>query len=228
MLLCTYTYRDRIYANKNSFQINGLCGMNIAAAILAGGKASRLGGLAKGNLIVHNHTTIIQHLLEIIKATDISPTIIVANDNDAYKNYGVKIVSDLWRDVGPLAGIASALNYYTQHQTQLDGILILPCDLPNITINEILQLIHTFYFHKKPIVFAATDENEWHPLCAVISCNEINRVSTILKIQQAITNHKYKIRQVWQEIGAEVVMFPHNKNFRNINTRADIKTAKQN
>jgi len=188
---------------------------NIAAAILSGGKASRLGGIAKGNLVVHNNKTIIQHLLDEIKISDIHDTIIVANEVAAYENYNVPIVADLWRDIGPLAGIASAVDYYIKKQPQYTAILILPCDLPNITSTEISKLVKAFYFYQKPIVFAATAENKLHPLCAVINCN------ILPQLKYAITKKHYKIRYIWHILGAATVIFQHKKNFHNINSDED-------
>lgn len=154
--------------------------LSLGAAILAGGQARRMGGIAKGNLLrcyTENHNeqgiTIMRRLLNEIVAAGIRQTVIVANDAAPYISYDVPIIPDLLRDVGPLAGIASALHYYDCaklhgfdfpiHVFATDdsnianlnncanfgcaAVLFVPCDLPNFSAGEINRLIHAHFSH---------------------------------------------------------------------------------
>lgn len=65
--------------------------MKIAGAILAGGKAKRLNGIAKGNIKINNKT-IITNLLKAFAQAGISDVIISANDFKPYKQYQKKLL----------------------------------------------------------------------------------------------------------------------------------------
>jgi molybdenum cofactor guanylyltransferase len=192
------------------------CSGHMVATILAGGRATRCGGLPKGNFICKDGNTIIQHLLDAIKTTGITNTTIVANDDAPYAKYGVPIIPDLWRDQGPLAGIISALKYFAQDDAA-SSLLILPCDLPNFTVTEIQKL--TTAYHEAanknalpaPLVFAATSSTEHHPLCAILSLH------LLPKLEQIFMSGERKIRTVWQSVGAQAVLFTDEKAFVNMN-----------
>jgi molybdopterin-guanine dinucleotide biosynthesis protein A len=226
--------------NENSVIVN--------AAILAGGRARRLGGIAKGNLALCNDgrkRTVMHHLLdELVGTFDVSNggaakqmhIVIVANDDAPYMQYEtyhvgrVKVIADLadFCGVGPLAGIISALDYYSklndidckqslqQRLGQRQALLILPCDLPAITRVEMQRLISAYQRSRAEVVFAATACDELHPLCAVVSC------TMLPLLQQAVLAGARKICEVWREVGAEMVMFEEKTKFKNINTFADL------
>lgn len=185
---------------------------NIAAAILAGGKARRFGGIAKGNLKIASDLTIIQHLLVELKAAEISERIIVANDDQAYRNYGVPIIHDQYHDVGPIAGIISALHYCYHH---FHAVLFLPCDLPLLTVSEIRGLINAYVQNSASVVFART-KDYGHPLCAVVP------TQNLFAIQSEVDRGTRPIREIWKKLGAQAILFANQQAFVNINCAEDM------
>lgn len=188
----------------------------IVAAVLAGGRATRCGGLPKGNLIANDGNTIMHHLLGAIKTAGITNIIIVANDAAPYTKYGTPIIPDLWRNQGPLAGIISALKYFAA-DSAAKNLLILPCDLPNFTAAEIQKLIDAYHeaacmnASSTPLVFATTSSTQYHPLCAILSTRFLP------KLEQIFMNGERKIRTAWQQVGAQEVLFPNSQPFTNTN-----------
>lgn len=59
---------------------------NISGAILAGCNVSRLGGIAKGTIEIHNGVCIIERLINELYAAGINEVVIVANDSVPYLN----------------------------------------------------------------------------------------------------------------------------------------------
>ena len=148
--------------------------MKIAGAILAGGKAKRLNGIAKGNIEI-NDNTIIANLINAFNDAGISEIAISANDKKPYKQYGKTIIADFKADAGPLAGIAAVL----QQLKQFDAVIFMPCDLPFITEHEILGLKNAIINSQlsslrkrgsSHIIYAKTT-TQAHPLCVVIPTN---------------------------------------------------------
>lgn len=97
----------------------------IAAAILAGGRARRLGGAHKGLVEVAGQAIVARQLaaLKPYAAT----CFIVANDVAAYASFGVPVVADLHPGRGPLAGIEAAFA-----ASEAAELLVFACDLPFI------------------------------------------------------------------------------------------------
>lgn len=97
----------------------------VTGVILAGGRASRLGGVDKGMLRVAGKP-LIEHALAAL-VPQVARVLISANRNlEHYAAYGWPVVSDtLDGYAGPLAGVLSAL------RAARDGyILTVPCDCP--------------------------------------------------------------------------------------------------
>lgn len=192
--------------------------INISAAILAGGRARRLNGIAKGNLEIRPHFSIIRHLLNEIEDAGIGEKIIVANDPVPYLSYGVAIIADLERGVGPLAGIAAALHYYQQ---KCEALLVMPCDMPFIKANEIKILQDAYWSTDAPVVYAYTEGESLHPLCAIVNCTVVNDVD------QMLTKGARQVRVVWKAMGAKAVFFEEESAFTNVNSRDDLTTKQK-
>lgn len=98
---------------------------SVTGVILAGGRASRLGGQDKGLLELHGQP-LIEYVIQAI-TPQVDRIIINANRNlERYRSYGYPVLSDRLPDfAGPLAGMLAALQ-----QTDSAYLLIVPCDGP--------------------------------------------------------------------------------------------------
>ena len=113
---------------------------DIGVAILAGGKSSRMGTdkglvLLEGLPLIERITRQISHLFANI--------FIVTNKPEEYSQFGYPMVSDLVKDVGPLGGIYTALDYDTHDYT-----LILSCDMPFVSQGILLYLLKAAEKHQ--------------------------------------------------------------------------------
>jgi len=191
--------------------------MKIGAAILAGGKASRLNGISKGLLRLANHQTIIEYLISVFKEAAIDEILIVTDRFNDYAFCNRLMVRDLRVGCGPLAGIEAALDYY---QNKVDAVLFLPCDMPYMNMEVISRLINA-NFHSDIVFCALKNEHEAHmqPLCA--------RVNTQIlpKISDALDKKNYKIRNVWQALHAMPILCSDPQAFININKPKDLREA---
>ncbi len=98
----------------------------MAAAILAGGRARRLGGGHKGLVEVGGRAIVARQLAALKPYVD--DCFIVANDAAAYAAFGVPVVADVHPGSGPLAGIEAAFA-----ASDAAHLLVFACDLPFIT-----------------------------------------------------------------------------------------------
>jgi molybdopterin-guanine dinucleotide biosynthesis protein A len=101
-------------------------------AILAGGKGTRLGGVAKG-LLVREGRTVIERLLELGPLG--AQTLIVSGD-PAYDRFGVARVEDVERGRGAPGGLVTALL-----AAKTEWVLVVACDMPFISLDAARAVI---------------------------------------------------------------------------------------
>jgi molybdopterin-guanine dinucleotide biosynthesis protein A len=111
-------------------------GFEISAAILAGGRARRLGGADKASLPIGDARIIDRQLAALAVVTVKNAVRIVANDRDRYAGLGLRVIPDAVPDAGPLGGLYTALL-----DASHDRVLILACDLPFVTAALLQRLV---------------------------------------------------------------------------------------
>ncbi|MFP3904208.1 MAG: molybdenum cofactor guanylyltransferase [Armatimonadota bacterium] len=190
----------------------------VAGAILAGGEASRFGGVQKGLLQARDGVCILQWQISQMRQAGVKKIIVAANDPTDLKHLGVPVVPDLRPDIGPLAGIEASLAYYDDIAK---ATLFMPCDLPGLTDHHIRVLKNAYITGEARIVIARTEHHYLHPLCAIVH-NEL-----LAHLSRAIDGGTRKVRQVWDEVGAVHVDFDDSPAFCNINSPEDLKRWRQ-
>jgi molybdopterin-guanine dinucleotide biosynthesis protein A len=185
----------------------------IAGAILAGGKAQRMGGIAKGMLPAGGSLSLIERLVVHLIRAGVEEIIIVANDDRPYTRIGCAIVPDGRIDAGPLAGIEAALGYFAG---RYDAVLCLPCDMPSLSSKEMSALIAAFADTGGPVVFAETEDSARHPLCAVVRADLLDGISA------ALDRGERAVSGLWSELGGFALHFDDPKPFINLNRPGDL------
>jgi molybdopterin-guanine dinucleotide biosynthesis protein A len=105
----------------------------LAAAILAGGKGRRMGGVTKafievdGDPIIHRQLDVLRQL-----ATDIC---IVADDPAPFSELGIAVLPDRVPDSGPLGGLAAALAW-----SEAPWLLAVASDMPYLSVGALSVL----------------------------------------------------------------------------------------
>lgn len=105
----------------------------VAGAILAGGKATRMGGLAKSFLVVDGKR-IVDRQLEVLRPL-FEELLISANDAAAYAPLGLPVFPDALADQGPLSGILAVIE-----AARAPRVVAVACDMPWLSA-EALRLI---------------------------------------------------------------------------------------
>ena len=132
--------------------------MQLAGAILAGGRASRLGGRPKALLPVGDARIIDRQIAVLRTAVGHGEVLIVANEPELYRAMGLRIVPDREPGVGALGGLATALAASDATYT-----LVLACDLPFVTAEFASLLARACRGHD---VALPRGDDGYHPLCA--------------------------------------------------------------
>jgi len=192
---------------------HGRAACRISGAILAGGRARRLGGIAKGTIEVERGVSIVQRLIGEFSRAGIEEVVMATNDPGPYLRYGRQIVTDIRPGMGPLGGVEAALGYLAG---RCDAVLFLPCDLPRIGSNEISVLCAAFAAGPARVVFAESGVFFAHALCSVV------HIAVLPEVSAALDQGERRVRDLWRRLGAQGVRFDDESLFLNINEPEDL------
>ena len=127
-------------------------------AILAGGKSSRMNYNNKA-LLEFKDKTFIEN---IINSTEhFMEVIIVANNIEIYKKFGLRVVKDIYVDQGPLSGIHTALI-----NSKTDKVLCIACGMPLIN-KDVLTYMGNY--NDEYEVLVPEYNGRLQPLCSIYS-----------------------------------------------------------
>jgi molybdopterin-guanine dinucleotide biosynthesis protein A len=125
------------------------------AAILAGGRARRLGGLDKSRLMVGGRT-IFDRQLDLLR-TVADRISVITSDPGRFADRGVPVVPDAAPGGGSLGGIYTAI-------ASADGpVLVIACDMPFLTAPFLSRVLDR---GQDADVAIPRGPDGYHPLCA--------------------------------------------------------------
>lgn len=107
--------------------------MDITAIVIAGGRSSRMG--RNKALLPIGDLPVIENLVRNLDQVT-NRLVVVSNDESPYRYLGKEIVSDLYTQAGPLAGIHAGLS-----ASRSSWNLIAACDMPFVNTAALRRLI---------------------------------------------------------------------------------------
>ncbi|CAB1228285.1 molybdenum cofactor guanylyltransferase MobA [Serratia liquefaciens] len=180
----------------------------ITGIILAGGRATRMGGEDKG-LVPIADIPLYQYVLARLRP-QVGPIAINANRNQArYRESGLPIIGDLIPDFsGPLAGMLAGLKYATT-----EWVAFVPCDVPDFPAT----LIEKLWQQKGSAIAAyASDGERAHPTLALL------HTSLATPLEDYLARGERKLMLFLDAAGALQVEFKGQQSaFHNLNTLED-------
>lgn len=188
--------------------------MEIACVITAGGKARRLKGKIKAFIPIDGER-IIDKNLNILKVLFKSISII-SNHPEQFSEYSnYNIYSDIYKDIGPLAGLHTALR-----NIDSNAIFLISSDLPYLSSSIIKKLL-TEYKKTKPDAIIPKIDNFIEPLYGIYSSSIIDKLESFIE-----EGNSYAIKNFLKTIYTQYLALDNTeenrKAFYNINTYEDL------
>ena len=162
-----------------------------------------MGGVAKGNILI-NGQRIIERTLGILTA--VCERQYLLGDPYRYGHLTTASIADPAGCSGPLAGIAALL----QHAR--GDILIVACDLPNLTLNVLRTLIQ----NRSDTPIAYRTPTQKHPL---VSCWGYSDLHAVMKGAKSGAS----VRSIFETLNGRWFDCPTEHIFHNLNSPDDIK-----
>jgi molybdenum cofactor guanylyltransferase len=196
----------------------------VSAAILVGGRARRMHGLDKSSLDVDG-LPILERQLAVLRQLSDDLMIVTRagaprdGDHSPFARPGLRIVSDVISDAGPLGGIHAALVHARSPVT-----LVVACDMPFLSI-ELLR--HLAARVEGVDVAVPRTPDGYHPLCAAYAHTarpfvERQLAQGILKVS-ALFSMDLRVAELGP---AELAGFdPEGRMLSNVNTPHDYRQA---
>lgn len=184
----------------------------VSGYILAGGKSSRM-GTDKG-LLDFKGKMIIEQIIEQFRPA-VNNLVIVSN-NEVYRQFGLTVIPDIIKDMGPAGGIFAALTHSDSEQN-----FILGCDMPFVNTAAIQFIID--HAVQAQVIIPVRD-GKMEPLFGVYS------KSCLLQWHELIQQGFLKLQEMVKQVS--LLQIDTNDNplfnyplFVNINTPEEFKNA---
>ena len=162
----------------------------VTGVILAGGRATRMGGVDKG-LVPINGRPMIAWVIDALRP-QVATVMINANRNhDLYGAFGCPVIDDGDSEFrGPLAGMASAMRV-----AETPWVAVVPCDSPLIT-GELVERLYAAVASSGSPVAVAHDGERLQPVFALLACTLLADLAGYLddgqrKIDRWYARHGY-------------------------------------
>ena len=180
----------------------------VTLGILAGGRATRLGGRDKAWLARGGTPQVLRIARRF--GAECSAVCISANrDLDAYATHGLDAVSDRHPDIGPMGGIDALLA-----ACRTTWLLTLPVDLVDANDCPLRTLAAA-----GGVGAVAEDDDGLQPLVALYRADALRD-----PLQRAIVARQYSVQLLQAQLGLQVVRFSGFR-FGNLNTPEDLRLA---
>ena len=163
----------------------------VTGVILAGGRATRMGGVDKG-LVQIGGRPMIAWVVDTLRS-QVADVLINANRNhDTYRGFGCDVVDDGDSEFrGPLAGMASGMR-----RAHTPYIAVVPCDSP-LLHGGLVQRLHDAARASGAPIAAAHDGERLQPVFALLACELLDDLAGYLddgerKIDRWYARHGYE------------------------------------
>jgi molybdopterin-guanine dinucleotide biosynthesis protein A len=192
--------------------------MKVAGAIIAGGPAKRLGGVAKPFLNVGGQT-IAERQLGLLRGAALARVLVVANDAAPWAALGVDVVPDLVGGMGPLGGIHAALTA----ADDCDAVICLAGDLPFVEPALLAALRDRA---PRADAVAPRTPRGIEPLCARYARALLPAIDARVRAGDLAVHALLEQRAVdWIEGAALAALDAAGRTFFNVNTPEDLARA---
>ncbi len=188
---------------------------DISIAILSGGKSSRMG--RDKALAEIDGTPMLQRVLNTAKP--ICGHIFLVSDHEAHRRFGVEMIPDAVKGIGPAGGILSALRHC---RTPL--LLVLGCDMPYLNTKGLSFILKTLTEKQNCEVCIPYVQLRPEPLVCAI------RKTALPQWEKSVISGERKLENIIVSLpccicdGDDTTVF-NNGFFTNINTPEELRNT---
>lgn len=175
--------------------------MEIGALVLAGGKSRRMNGNNKAFLKYENKS-FIESIIDQLRGFQ---NIYISVDNkEKYRNLNFTLVEDMYKDIGPMGGIYSALKMIEEKY-----IVVIACDMPKIK-KEFIDFLCDSITENIECIVTEDEKGRICPLGGIYSKDLIG------KIENMIEEKDYKLLNLIRRANSKIIPLSETNFNKNI------------
>ncbi len=194
----------------------------ISLAILAGGRSSRMG--RDKAMLPYGEGDLLDHMINVANQVRHSRETLVIGDRSEYHRRGARVIADLWPGMGPLGGIATALEV-----SSTDRVFLLAVDMPFVS----LLLLHAMAEHESEadIVVPGVPESDrtgGEARTRLHVLHAIYRKRCLPYAVRQLTTGDLKVTSIYDDVRVEILdpawistYDPDLRSFENVNRPED-------
>ena len=194
---------------------------NILGVVLAGGKSQRFGE-DKSQVKLGDKLLIDYILSEIID--EFNEVLVVSNSLINFKeSEKISLIKDFKKDLGPLGGVLTAMKWVKDNNKHYQWISTFPADTPFFKNQILKDFLNKINIEESKLFFIKSN-NTRHNIFGLWSIDLMD------KLEEDLDKGERKV-EVWaNSIGVKNInmKFENKDPFFNINTKEDLKKAKEN
>ncbi|HVR18617.1 MAG TPA: NTP transferase domain-containing protein [Polyangiaceae bacterium] len=162
----------------------------LAIGLFVGGRGTRFGGVAKGNLKLPDGVRLIERLLRVCDSVLPDAPVVLVGQHAEYHRLALAELRDTPAGIGPLGGLRALLDFAAERR--LAAALALACDLPYVT-PELLRRIA----EEAPdaLALAPREHGLFYPLTARYS------VRALPAVDDAILAREHSLQKLFARLG---------------------------
>ncbi len=186
----------------------------ITGLILAGGRATRMGGVDKG-LQWLNDEPMIAHVIRRLQP-QVGSLMINANRNlDTYQQFDVPVIADdIGGFAGPLAGLHAGLA-----QCHSEFLVTVPCDAPMLPSDLVARLSAALEREHCDVAVAATNQGAGNQRQPVFM---LARITLLPQLTAWLNTGGRKVDDWLHSVNATEARFDDDHAFENVNTTGQL------
>lgn len=191
----------------------------VSAAILAGGRASRMRGADKSALVVGGARIVDRQRAALAAVAD--DILIVGGPQPPAAGSSIPVIPDAIADAGPIGGIYTALGAAAH-----PWVVVVACDMPFVTAGLFTRLVEEADADVDCVIPRSTRGLE--PLCALYACTAIDYVRRLIDEGERRVGRVaegLRCRELAPEALAALDM--DGRLFENVNTPHDYARARE-
>jgi len=175
-------------------------GAEPAGVVLAGGRASRMGGGDKGLLLLGGRS-LLDRVIERLRP-QVGALVLNANgDPDRFARLGIPVVADTHPGAGPLTGVLAGMSWTRWHCLQATDIVSVPTDTPFLPRDLVARLHAARAREGTPIALAASG-GRLHPVIGLWP------VSLESRLAESLAAGEYRVGAWALAQGAAIADYP--------------------
>lgn len=196
--------------------------MRVLGLVLAGGRATRMGGVDKGLQLFDGEPLALRAVKRLFPQVDS----VVLSANRSFEIYrtilpeGVPVFPDVRQGFpGPLAGLETALSFVPEEERESTWVVTVPCDCPFFP--EDLAQRFSAGIVKGVVAAVASTGGKLQPSFFLVRADQLPNLTAYLDADG------HRLRTWLELIGAASVTFTDERAFLNCNTLEELERAQK-